>query len=78
MRLAVVRAAQRDESISLPCSRELTSLVEGAAKRRRMRLQQHVGNGELAPQIGPLGVLLFFSKPGPGSVGAETRSLTHQ
>jgi hypothetical protein len=46
-------SAYSHSSATVPRSRELTALVEGEAKRRRMRLQQHVRNGDLAPQVGP-------------------------
>src|SRR5580700_7619669 len=53
MELAVPRAVQGDERVSFPRGRKLIAFVEGEAKWRGVRLQQHVRYGDLALQVGP-------------------------
>ena len=44
---------QRDESVSDPVPRELSSGVEGDAEGRRMGLDQDIGKRDLVGKVGP-------------------------
>ena len=44
---------QGDESIALPIGRKLPAGVERNAKRRRVRLDQNVGHGDLVGKVRP-------------------------
>ncbi|CDX27565.1 hypothetical protein MPL3356_70065 [Mesorhizobium plurifarium] len=50
--IAVPRTVQRDEGVALIISRKIAAFVEGDVERRRMRLHQHIRNGDLAGEVG--------------------------
>src|SRR6185437_10080253 len=72
---AVPRAMLGGKRIAAIFRREVAAVVESEPQRSRMRLQQHVGDGDLVLQVGALAgmsrvLMVTDVEPGPAVEGA--------